>query len=344
MPDPDSDIMQLARDLCPATVNAVQRINGGGNNLLYRVDTGDLQYALKVYLLPSNDERDRLQQEFAAYRFLHDNNVTEMPAPVTSDPSRGAAVYTWIDGTSASTPDGTDIDRAVTFLEKLHTLRHAPGAEALSHAAEASLSPAQLLSQITPRRERLAEPAVTMPELMKFLEQDFDPALHRFRDQALRAYETRGWSWDEDITPAQRTLSPSDFGFHNALRVNGDSLVFFDFEYFGWDDPVRAVADFLLHPGHVLDQDARQRFCTAMTAVYGAADPGFAERLNILYPMVALRWAMIALGDFLPQRMARRLHLESSADTAQILDRQLGKARTFVAELNNVDGAWPYGD
>ena len=47
-----------------------------------------------------------------------------------------------------------------------------------------------------------------------------------------------------------RVLSPSDFGFHNALRRPDGTIVFVDFEYFGWDDPAKMMADAMLHPGN----------------------------------------------------------------------------------------------
>ena len=38
--------------------------------------------------------------------------------------------------------------------------------------------------------------------------------------------------------------SPSDFGFHN-MRYNKNKLFFFDFEYFGLDDPCKLFLDFV---------------------------------------------------------------------------------------------------
>ena len=46
-------------------------------------------------------------------------------------------------------------------------------------------------------------------------------------------------------------LSPSDFGFHNTIKSK--KLYFIDFEYFGLDDPVKLVIDFILHPGMKLN-------------------------------------------------------------------------------------------
>ena len=44
-------------------------------------------------------------------------------------------------------------------------------------------------------------------------------------------------------------LSPSDFGFHNSLFRN-NKLFFFDFEYAGWDDPIKLMCDFILNPDY----------------------------------------------------------------------------------------------
>ena len=63
-------------------------------------------------------------------------------------------------------------------------------------------------------------------------------------------------------TPPRRSLSPSDFGFHNALLEADGRLTFVDFEYFGWDDPVKIVADVMLHPGMGLSADHGRRFAT----------------------------------------------------------------------------------
>ena len=62
---------------------------------------------------------------------------------------------------------------------------------------------------------------------------------------------------------------PSDFGFHNSLRREDGSLAFVDFEYFGWDDPVKLTADILLHPGSPLAASQRRRFRQAVCQLYG---------------------------------------------------------------------------
>src|SRR6185503_11886129 len=63
------------------------------------------------------------------------------------------------------------------------------------------------------------------------------------RQSAWRAASiaTRGNSSNLNLQPR---LSPSDFGYHNAVLADDETVRFFDFEYAGWDDPAKLVCDF----------------------------------------------------------------------------------------------------
>ena len=112
--------------------------------------------------------------------------------------------------------------------------------------------------------------------------------------------DAAGIAWDVPLAFAQRTLSPSDFGFHNALRRPDGSVVFLDFEYFGWDDPAKLCSDFCLHPGMGLDDNLAARFLRGARAIYGAADAQYESRLAVMRPLCGLCWCMIVLNSFLP--------------------------------------------
>ena len=60
------------------------------------------------------------------------------------------------------------------------------------------------------------------------------------------------------INKKHEILSHSDFGFHNSIKTSKDKVIFLDFEYFGKDDPVKLVADFLLHPGMSLSNSQKK--------------------------------------------------------------------------------------
>ena len=104
--------------------------------------------------------------------------------------------------------------------------------------------------------------------------------------------------------------------------------MFLDFEYFGWDDPVKLTADFLLHPAMKLERPHRAAFLRGMVATFGNT-PWFLERLRALYPLYALRWATIVLNPFLPERRAR-LEFAGARQEHDVLRTQRNKALRLV--------------
>ena len=138
-------------------------------------------------------------------------------------------------------------------------------------------------------------------------------------------------------------MCPSDFGFHNALRAPSGRLVFIDFDYFGWDDPVKLTSDFLLHPGMQLSEAAKRRFATAMGAVYGS-DAEFRVRLPLLFPLFALRWCLILLNEFLPERWASRVAAGIEGEWAAVKRRQLDRASEWVQSLTSNFQRFPYAE
>ena len=336
------EIRGLAARLCGRPVTTVAAVNGGGNNRLYSVSAGGAAFALKCY--GAIDARgDRLGREFDGLSFLAERAVTAVPAAVAADLAARAALYQWIDGESAAATDGGGgyVEQALAFVAALRRVsRRSDSSDWRGEAAEACLSAAALRRQIAGRLERL-QGLADEPMLANFLSLRLIPtqtlALQRLQD----LYAVAGLDPQADIPPAARILSPSDFGFHNALRRPDGRLVFVDFEYFGWDDPVKLTADFLWHPGMRLDDSARTAWAAGMAALF-MDDPTFAVRLSAQIPLFALRWCLIILNEFLPERRRRRVFAgQAAADDnwSRIKAAQLTKADALLTRAVGPCGA-----
>jgi hypothetical protein len=103
---------------------------------------------------------------------------------------------------------------------------------------------------------RLRAEGAEADTLRRFFDGPFADMLNAFEARARQGYLALGLDFDAELAEEMRTLSPSDFGFHNAIRKTDGTLCFIDFEYFGWDDPVKLTADFLHHPGMALSNFA----------------------------------------------------------------------------------------
>lgn len=319
--------------LLGASPAAMIPVSGGGNNRLYRLtDTAGHDHALKSYPRQASDPRDRLGTEFAALSFLAAHDVSAVPKPLARDDDSGFALYEWIEGSPVGQPEEGDVEAALAFAALLRSLSASIEARTLPAASEACFTAQEIVSQILRRRRRLDEVAAAEAGLAAFLEVEFAPVLTQAEGTARAGYEALGWNFEQSLAYDQLTLSPSDFGFHNAIRRTDGSLAFIDFEYFGWDDPVRLTADFLQHPGMSLDDAASRLFRQGGLSCY-SADAGFSQRLDLLFPLVGLRWCMILLNEFLPERWFRREFSGVHSDRQAAVEKQLFKARSRLAAV-----------
>ena len=339
-PEPlDPRALAAAAALCPEPVERVARAGGGGNSRLYRVEAATRSYALKSYPPKGDDPRDRLGVECRALRFMVDQGIACVPRVIAGDAAQGFGLFEWIDGGLAVDPGAADIDQAVEFLIAIGRLSDAPGAAAMPAASEACLSGAEIVRQVAARRARLAAAADREPALAAFLADRLTPRL-----AAIEAWaRASGHPFEVDLPRARQALIPADFGFHNALRQADGRLVFIDFEYFGWDDPVKLVADFLLHPAVPVSEPLKRRFCTAICAAFAPRDAAFPDRLRLLYPLFAMRWCVILLNEFLPERWARRAHAGSALDWSAAKRRQLERAEQLLDRVAQTYRDFPYG-
>jgi hypothetical protein len=326
-------ILDVATLLAAQPLSGVERHLGGGNNRLFRARAADgRSFALKEYPRRTNDPRDRLAVEYGALEFMSRHPSVSVPRAFAADRAGGFALYEWIDGGPVSSPTDRDIDAALRFAADLHAIRKAPGAENLPLASEACLSGAEIVAQVDRRHERFKQIAQTEPRLAEFLSTDFGPVAEKAAAWASAGYGKEGWSFDAPLPREQQCLSPSDFGFHNAIRRPDGGLVFVDFEYFGWDDPVKLAADFLQHPGMKLSPAQYARFRAGTEKIYGE-EAAFAPRLALLYPLYGLRWCMILLNEFLPERWEARCLAGVHVDRDAATSAQLEKARHRIAAV-----------
>lgn len=346
---PEGDDLALCAALLGRPVAEAVLLRGGRNSRVYRLvlDDGRVLAAKRYHRSPA-DPRDRLGAEVGALTFLAEAGVDCVPRPLAADPAAGVAAFEFVEGAHIAPGEGTPADAGAmaAFALRLWELRRLPQARALPLASAACLAPRRLLDGEIARRlagfERLdggGEPLPPLPEdeaaeLRAFLRGELAPALERFTSDALRELDPA-----QELAQELRTLSPSDFGLHNALRAPR-GLVFLDFEYFGWDDPAKMLCDALLHPGTGLSTEAGRTLASGLAPLH-AADPGLDKRVRWLYPLFGINWCLILLNEYLPQARERRRHAGASvAAAARAL--QLAKARSLLARLNLEHKAFPY--
>lgn len=311
-------------------------VSGGQNSKTFKARTTSGRLAaVKVYFQDAGDYTDRLDVEFRAFSLVAASGLGPVPRPLARDDTARMAAYEWIDGIKLDPAHVSDsaLDQFVAFAGELFRLRAAQPDVCVWPARAACIVPTDILTQIDRRISRLGEAVAEHshgPGLKNFLHGEFVPEFFRRRDVFFEGCRAVGLNPDAPIPEAAQTLSPSDFGLHNALAGSDGRLTFLDFEYFGRDDPAKLTADFLLHPAMTLSSSRRRRFLDGAAKAF-ADCPGYAGRLSLLLPLTALKWCVILLNEFLPERLARRSFASGQDDLERALSNQLEKAHRMLA-------------
>lgn len=333
--------MELFSRVLGRGVDSATQIGCGRNSIVFCLEEGGRRFAGKQYFLDPEDHRDRLRTECDCLRFLRRNNVENVPGVVVCNPESGLGVFEYVEGESP-VQGGVgehDIDLALDFARTLAGLRVLPEAASQPTASEACFSPADAVQAIHRRLEPLRR--VGDAELDRFLQDTFLPKFEEAAAWSRKACRDSGVSFDVPIARESRTLSPSDFGFHNSIRRPDGSLVFLDFEYYGWDDPAKMTADFLLHPAMELCGTLKRRFVAGAAEVFGGE--AMVRRLRVHYPLAALKWCLLLLNEFLPGAFRRR-GFAAGRDICRepLLETQLARSMAMLGKIQGDYDDFPY--
>jgi len=270
-----------------------------------------------------------------------------VPQPIAVERDSGCAIYEYIEGKKISPRETTefDIDRAVEFLARLHVLKKSKNSELIPPASEACFSVQAIVKNIELRLDRLfglRNGGSLYSELGEFLEHKFIPSFNEITRWCKSTLNQSRMSFVAGVPNEARTLSPSDFGFHNALRSSGEQIVFLDFEYFGWDDPAKMISDFILHPAMNLKESLKRRFVASVLNSF-EKHQRLLKRVEIVYPLFGLKWCLILLNEYVPEYLLRRgFANRSDLNSADLQAKQLTKAKYMCQRIMGEYEHFPY--
>jgi len=316
----------------------LESLSASGNNRVYTLHCDGETMVLKWYFHDAADTRDRLGAEYAFLEHAWNIGLRCIPQPLGKDLSTHLALYEFVEGRKleAHEVDAAAMQQAARFFASLNSHQSRALASALPPASEACFSGAEHFAMVDARLARL----MAMP-----VGSDVDRSAAEFvsrltdywagtKSRLLRGYSDLELSQNGALPTEERCLSPSDFGFHNALVRPDGSFCFIDFEYAGWDDPAKAVGDFFSHPGVAVPHDQFEPFLALALAPFANAQQ-MAARVRLLEPISQVKWCCIILNEFLPAAARRRNFANPGADATSSKQRQLGKASTLFESLQH---------
>lgn len=308
-------------------------VRGGANNRVYCGTAGPKKVLLKMYFGAEGDPRDRLGGERCFYSLAEKANTHSVPQALGWDLANRLALFEFVEGRKLEAGEITaaHVLGAANLVAAVNNLRDRTPSESL--ASEACFSISEHLSAVDARVERLGGLEISDPldrEASAWIHEQLKPAWHRVHEAARAHAVDEGLDPSDSLPQNQRWISPSDFGFHNALLETNGRLRFFDFEYAGWDDPAKLMADFFCQPAIPVPLGMWSDFLGGL-AECRHWHPETALRARVLLPAYRIKWCCIMMNEFLSSEARRRRF--SGLGTEDRRATQLAKARAALCEI-----------
>jgi hypothetical protein len=310
----------------------VSLLNAGANNRTFKVKVGDRSLLVKRYFRHLADTRDRMATELMFLDVAGAVADSYVPRVLHSCSKTRSCVMEWVDGrpTSEAGFEAKHLAAALEFLKCLNGPQGRMLGRKCKPASDAGFSMGQHLNNVRARFNALH------PMLMTHSGDSRVQGLAARMSDAWRLIEQRAVanmiSNDHLLSEEEMALSPSDFGFHNALEATDGRIVFVDFEYAGWDDPAKLVSDFFCQVAVPVPMDYMSLFLDSVAGYIGNP-ASFRERCRDVFFMTRFKWICIVLNVFLPNALARRKFSSGSVTDDALLREQVAKAENLLEKL-----------
>ena len=307
-------------------------LQGGINNYVFRCGNRESYWVIKGYLTSKVGQRNRMQAEVEFLRYANLVAPGTVPELLAVDDKRNCVVLEHLEGeifTEGMPPNQAAVTSAVNFFRQLNA-NHSKARHYISmDAAEGFLSLSEHLKNIQNRLDDMQcdhIPAMSKPQAERLLNsmRNKYETIFKITERKISSGEV-----NDAINPEERCISPSDFGFHNAISTT-TGIKFIDFEFSGWDDPVKTVIDFILQPR----VPVHERLSPLQASLQLRQPLEFQQRYDALLPILQLKWECIILSILSPHRLARILQKSPAPSTTSLISSRIAAVVSYRQNSN----------
>lgn len=303
-------------------------ILGGANNQVFQLDIKDHpSLILKKYFFHPDDRRNRLLNESRFLTYAQECGITNVTRLIALSEEDRLGLYSFCQGRKALISDVNpkNIDQFIQFFLNLNTKKEL--VKDLPLASEAALTIGDYFPLVERRLKVLTvlSPVNHVEEvLLDFVKNELSPIWERVKMNAEKKIQLFHLDPNERLHQSNLCITPSDFGFHNVL-IDGYTLNFIDFEYAGWDDPVKTIADFFCQPKIPISRRYFQKIKKTFLSTIEKKDLA-EKRLEIVFPICQVKWCCVILNIF--QKVGKRRREFAKIDERE--GKQLDLAKRFL--------------
>lgn len=317
----------------------ISLISKGKNSRSFLVVRENKKFLFKYFKNNDFIKRNRLKAELNFLNLMIKEGFKNVPIPIKFNIEKNFILLSWLDGKNINEINKSHIEKLIFFIIELQSLRNSTLINTIDNASEACFNLNDHI-KIVSFRLNLLEKRLGY---LKFLPSEIYEKFKKF--VSLINYDFKKISLEINnkynnllflkLNSRQKILSQSDIGFHNIFINNNNELLFFDFEYAGWDDCFKMIADLVLQPEGCLDYRFFQISKPLLNKYLRTFEDK--ERLKKTIFLYRIKWTCILLNTFLyGEKQKRKIGLDflTLEKAINYFNNSENKARHFVEFLN----------
>ena len=302
-------------------INQIKTVKSGKNSKIYKINTDKKKIILKSYYGKKNL---RIRKEFQFYKYLNQTNIDNVVTPIAFDFKNNLVALPYIVGNKIHKVQNKHIIQLSNFINKIN--RKNIYSRKIGLAVEGINNRKNHITICQNRINKLKlvdKKSAIKKELYLFLREKIIPTFkilkNKINDKKI-LYQSKYKLYKKDMI-----ISPSDFGFHNVVESK-KKIFFFDFEYGGYDDPVKLICDFYCQPNQKVSIKQKEKFKKMIIKKYKNYKQ-LDYLISELLPIHHLKWCCIILNEFIPSKLSIRKHAGQLKN--DVLQSQLIKAKNY---------------
>jgi hypothetical protein len=302
-------------------INQIKTVKSGKNSKIYKINTDKKKIILKSYYGKKNL---RIRKEFQFYKYLNQTNIDNVVTPIAFDFKNNLVALPYIVGNKIHKVQNKHIIQLSNFINKINQKNIY--SRKIGLAVEGINNRKNHITICQNRINKLKlvdKKSAIKKKLYFFLREKIIPTFkilkNKINDKKILC-QSKYKLYKKDMI-----ISPSDFGFHNVIESK-KKIFFFDFEYGGYDDPVKLICDFYCQPNQKVSIKQKEKFKKMIIKKYKNYKQ-LDYLISELLPIHHLKWCCIILNEFIPSKLSIRKHAGQLKN--DVLQSQLIKAKNY---------------
>jgi len=289
-------------------------IESGKNNLVSKIYYKNRIYIYKKYLKKSKNgiKYSRYSSETSFIKLLRKKNIKNLPSIFATDSKNQENIFNYINGEKVSKVRKNDILQCIKFIKKINQNNFKKRDIKFKMATESCISIEDHIQTANKRIIMLSKFPKNYgiyKDAKSFVKTKLKKKLNEVKKSILGTFSKK--EINKKLQKKDLILSPSDFGFHNAIKKN-KKLYFFDFEYAGMDDPVKLISDFICQPDYQLSKKHISFFYKNILKIF-PQNLEIERRLKAVIYIHRIKWCCVIMSEVLNKRYLERRQFASSS-------------------------------